>query len=164
VILNLCFIKIWGWGYPYDILSKRSNLSWYYYKIYSSKKTCMRSWIFFCFLVTHRPCQGNPVPKKIWIEPEVLYIWPDLVNIHHLVSCHQTYAQCKTNPCIYRWRVENKVLKESNEKYEIVDSSRSLLIKAPLSRRTNSGPLACVVEQNKKPLGQGLSFIKFLGK
>ena len=102
--------------------------------------------------------------EKVWVEPKIIFMWPDKLNTPQLVVCRHSIPKCKFEDCKYRWRVEHNVLNNENKKYLLIDSNRAVYLKAPLSRTKNLGPFACVVELNGKPLGEGISFIKFLGK
>ena len=101
--------------------------------------------------------------EKVWVEPKILFMWPDKLNTPQLVVCRHDLPQCKFEDCSYRWRAEHNLVKAGNEKYLLVDSDRAVYIKAPISRTKNLGPFACVIELNGKPVGEGIGFIKFLG-
>ena len=103
--------------------------------------------------------------EKVWVEPKIIFMWPDKLNTPQLVVCRHKIAKCKFEDCKYKWRIEHNMVNSENNKYFLlIDSDRAVYLKAPLSRTKNLGPFACVVELNGKPLGEGISFIKFLGK
>ena len=102
--------------------------------------------------------------EKVWVEPKIIFMWPDKLITPQLVVCRHKIPKCKFEDCKYKWRIEHNVLNSENNKYLLIDSNRAVYLKAPLSRTKNLGPFACVVELDGKPLGEGISFIKFLGK